>query len=41
MVGLGSLGAECELFVCVELRVRLDSTCGDGVVVDNLVEVAG
>jgi hypothetical protein len=41
VVGLGSFGAEGELFVCVKLRVRLDGTCGDGVVVDDLVKVAG
>jgi hypothetical protein len=41
VVRLGGFGAECELLVGVELGIGLDCACGDGVVVDDLVEVAG
>ena len=41
VVRLGGFGAQGELFVGVELGVGLDGACGDGVVVDDLVEVAG
>jgi hypothetical protein len=41
VVGLGGFSTEGKLFVCVELRVGLDGSCGDSAVVDDLVEVAG
>jgi len=41
VVGLRGLGTEGEFLVCVELRVRLDGTRRDSVVIHNLVEVAG
>jgi hypothetical protein len=41
VVRLGGFGAQGELFVGVEFGVGFDGTCGDGVVVDDLVEVAG
>jgi hypothetical protein len=41
VVRLGGFGAQGELFVGVEFGVGLDGACGDGIVVDDLVEVAG
>ena len=41
VVRLGGFGAQGELFVGVEFGVRFDGACGDGVVVDDLVQVAG
>lgn len=40
VVGLGSFGAKCELLIGVEFRVGFNSTCGNVLVVNDLVEVA-